>query len=87
MLINNVNPNKLHDELIAKGIIPILVTHDKVTNNIAINTWITFADDVDMTAVQAFIDAHNPEPLPPNLTDADYLLDLDFRLSMHELGL
>lgn len=54
----NVNTNKLHDELISLGIIPLLVEGkgDK--------TWITFDDNVDMTAVQAVIDAHNPEPLP-----------------------
>lgn len=59
----NVNTNKLHDELINAEIVPLLVESkdDK--------TWITFADDTDMTAVQSVIEAHNPEPLPMPLTD------------------
>ena len=63
----NVNTNKLHDELINAGITPLLVEskEDK--------TWITFADDADMTAVQAIIDAHNPEPLPPLSTKTEVL--------------
>lgn len=58
----NVNTNKLHDELIAVGIVPLLV---ECRNNV---TWITFTDNTDMTAVQAVLDAHNPEPLPPEPT-------------------
>lgn len=58
----NVNTNKLHDELINAGILPILV--ESKDNK----TCITFADDVDIVAVQAVIEAHNPEPLPTPLT-------------------
>lgn len=77
----NVNTNKLHDELITAGIKPLLV--ESLDNK----TWITFKDTVDMIAVQAVIDAHNPTPLPPQQTVDDYIIDLDFRLSMHELGI
>lgn len=65
MIVKNVNPNKLHDELINVGIVPLLVTHDLIDGEItAENTEIIFADGVDMVAVQAVIDVHNPEPLP-----------------------
>lgn len=63
----NVNTLKLHDELINAGIVPLFVgSKDN-------KTWITFADDVDITAVQAIIDAHNPEPLPPQPTEIEQL--------------
>lgn len=77
----NVNTNKLHDELIEVGIVPLLVEslNDK--------TWITFDDEADIVAIQVVIDAHNPEPLPPQPTSDDYLIDLDFRISMIELGI
>lgn len=63
--LKNVNPTKLVDELVAHGIIPVLVKHDrKEGEHIAENTWITFADDADMDLVQQVIDAHDPSPLP-----------------------
>lgn len=46
-----------------------------------------FPEGIDMVLVQQIIDAHDPTPLPPQPTEIDYLLDLDFRLSMIELGL
>lgn len=54
-----LNINKLHDELIVKGIKPLLIEslNDK--------TWVTFADNTDMDLVQQIIDAHDPTPLPP----------------------
>ena len=81
-IIENVNANKLHDELIASGVTPImvLIRPDE-------SVELMLSDDIDMTAVQAIIDAHNPAPLPPQPTSDDYLIDLDFRLSMIELGL
>jgi len=86
--ISNVNPNKLHDELLKASISPVLTEHDRpVGEYIAPNTWITFTDDTDMTVVQAIIDAHDPTPQPPQPTQDDYLIDLDYRLSMIELGL
>lgn len=84
----NVNTNKLHDELINAGIMPLLVESNMIKGEyIAEKTWITFSDDVDMTVVQTVIDAHNPVPLPPQPTEFDYLIDLDFRISMIELGI
>ena len=63
---NNLNPDNLYDELVNAGIMPIWVESDtKKDEFIAQNIWVTFADDVDMTAVQAVIDVHNPEPVPP----------------------
>lgn len=70
-----VNTNKLHDELIANGIVPLLVESkdDK--------TWITFADDTDMTLVQAVIDAHDPTPLPPQPTQEEKIAQLEEQLA------
>lgn len=76
----NINHNKLHDELIANGIIPLLV------ENLNEKTWITYTDGTDMVAVQKIVDAHIPTTYPPLQTQEDYLLDLDNRMSMKELG-
>ena len=74
MLLQNIHPNKLHDELIAAGLIPLLVENDKPEDtHIAPNTWITFPEGTDMTAVQAVIDAHDPTPLPPQPTKEELL--------------
>lgn len=60
----NINPNKLHDELIQAGFFPVLVENDKPDGaHIAPNTWLTFEDSTDMTAVQVVIDAHDPTPI------------------------
>ncbi len=71
----NVNANKLHDELIQVGITPLLVQSkdDK--------TWITFEEDVDMTAVQAVIEAHNSESLLPPVTDKERIAALEQALN------
>lgn len=72
--VNNVNPNKLHDELINANLIPLLVTHDRVEGEIiAQNTWIEFNDDVDMIAVQIIIDSHDPVPKPQAPTEDERL--------------
>jgi len=65
--LKNVNTNKLHDELIANGIIPMLVESSED------NTWITFAEDADMELVQQIIDAHDTTPLPPPLSEIEKL--------------
>jgi len=86
--VKNVNPNKLHSELITANLAPLLVQNDLVQGgNIAVNTWLTYPDDADTQAIQVVINAHDPTPLPPQPTQDDYLLDLDYRLSMIELGL
>ena len=53
-----VNTNKLHDELIAAGIVPLLV------ESLSGTTWITFADDADQAAIDAVVAAHDPTPRP-----------------------
>lgn len=82
MIIEDINVNKLHDEFIKKGIrpFPVLDLGDGSGDFV-------FPEGTDMTAVQSIIDAHDPTPLPPQPNQDDYLLDLDFRLSMLELGL
>lgn len=78
MIINNVNPNKLHDELINAGITPILVRHNRIDSEIiAESTEIIFAETTDLTAVQAVIDAHNPEPIPQEPTDKERIAQLE----------
>lgn len=75
---SNVNPNKLHDELIKAGVIPVLVQNDlKEGEYIANNTWVTFADGTDMELVQKIIDAHEPT-LPAQLpTEKERILALE----------
>lgn len=63
----DVNANKLHDELIANGIKPILV--ESIDNK----TWITFKKDTDMNTVQQIIEAHDPTPLPEPLSEIEKL--------------
>lgn len=74
MLLKNINPNKLHDELINAGILPISVTHNRVDGEqIAENTEIKLAEGADMALVQAIIDTHDPAPLPQPKTDIEIL--------------
>ena len=65
--VENINVNKLCDELISKGIVPLLI--ESVENT----TCITFEDDTDMDLVQQIIDAHDPTPLPPQPTQEELL--------------
>lgn len=60
----NVNPTKLHDELLANGVTPLLLENDCLEGDyIASYTWITFSDDVDITLIQSIVEKHNPTPL------------------------
>lgn len=77
----NINTTKLHDELIVAGITPLLVESKDG------DTWITFAEGTDLILVAQVVAAHDPTPVPTQPTQDDYLLDLDYRLSMIELGL
>lgn len=87
MIVKNVVPNKLHQELVDAGV-ECSVSHNLEDGRYFVGDCeIKFADNTDMSAVQAVIDAHNPAPLLPQPTEFDYLIDLDFRLSMIELGL
>lgn len=85
--LQNVNPNKVHDELIAAGVEPVVVENDLEEGQyIAANTWITVPEGTDMGVVQAVIDNHDPTPLPPPLTELQKLqkdhVDLVFALML-----
>ena len=82
MIIKSCNVNKLHNELRSVGIAPFPVF--ELENG---DGEFTFQEGTDIDLVQQIIDEHDPTPLPPQPTQDDYLLDLDFRLSMIELGL
>ena len=72
MIVNNVNPNKLHDELIVAGIVPLLVKNDlRDGETAADNTWIDFADGTDMEAVSAVINAHDANTPQPTIRIAE----------------
>lgn len=80
-MIISCNVLKLTNEFQDKGIIP----HPIFDNEDGTGDF-TFAEGTDMELVQQIIDAHDPTPLPLQPTQDDYLLDLDFRLSIIELG-
>lgn len=70
MVIENINPNKLHDELIKNGVVPTVVKHDAVEGDyLAKKTWITFENGEDMDLVDKIIRKHNPTPEPPEPTE------------------
>lgn len=87
MIIENVHRNKLHQELVDAGIDCIVVA----INATEIGANIKFDVDTDMGLVQQIVDAHNPTPTPaaPSETEVltNYLLDVDMRLVMVEMGL
>ena len=86
MIIKNCNVNKLHDELRKAGIKPFPVF--ELENG---DGDFTFADGTDMELVQQIIEKHDPTPLPPQPTETemlmDYVVDVDFRVVLLELGL
>ena len=74
VICNNVNPTKLHDELILNGIVPLTLEEDKNEGDyVAENTWITFAEGTDMDLAQQIIDAHNPTPVATPPTELEIL--------------
>lgn len=81
MRINGVNVGVLHTELNNYGIYPYPVF------NYGDYGDFTFADDTNMDLVQQIIDAHDPTPIPPAPTQDDFLLDLELRMTMLELGI
>ena len=85
--IHDVNPNKLHDEIISANITPLIVENDLKENEyIAENTWVSFENGTDMELAQQIINAHDPTPMPPVAGQDEFNLDVDFRLTMIELG-
>ena len=84
--ISNVNPNKLHDELIEVNIKPISIRHNtKEGQYIAENTWISFADDVDATKVNEIVNKHNPTPISQPTLEERNRADIDYILVMQGL--
>jgi hypothetical protein len=91
MIVNNVIPNKLHQELINSGV-ECSVFHNLEDGRYYIGDCeIMFAENTDMNLVQQIIDAHDPTPLPPQPTteelQIEYNIDLDYRISLIEMGL
>jgi len=74
-----VNTNKLHDELIAAGIVPQLV------ESLDADTWITIEDSQE-TAVNAVVVAHDPAPAPePPDPDEELAAAITAATSLEEL--
>ena len=73
--LQNVNTNKLHDELINAGVIPSLV------ESLGTTTWITVEDNQE-SAVMAVVAVHNPTPLPLNATDDKRIVALEGAINM-----
>lgn len=59
--------SKLHDELIAAGIVPERVEGDGE------DVWLTVTDGTVESAVAAVVDAHDPTPPPPPPTPGEAL--------------
>ena len=71
MIVQNVAPNKLHQELINVGI-ECSVFHNLEDGRYFIGECeINFADGTDMVLVQQIIDAHNPTPLQKPLSEIE----------------
>lgn len=62
--------NKLHQELVNAGVDVISVI---AINESEIGAKITFAPDVDMQLIQSIVDAHDPTPIPPQLSEVEKL--------------
>lgn len=69
----NINTNKLHDELIAAGIMPQLV------ESLDGDTWIT-VDASQVDAVNAVIAVHDPTPRPQPPTPEERLEALEMAM-------
>lgn len=81
--IKNVNPTKLHDELIKASLAPLLVENDLVQGeNVAVNTWLTYPDDANVQAIQTVIDAHDSTPLQQPPTAEERLIALEDAMLM-----
>lgn len=81
-IYSNVNANKLHDEFNKSRIYPYPVL---IFDNG--DAEFTFSEDTDMNMVQVIVDNHNPIAVQSKSTEIEYLLELDFRISLIELGL
>ena len=70
----NVNTNKLHDELIAAGIVPTLVESK------GSDTWIT--TDTSKQMVDAVVSQHDPTPLPEPASAEQRIKDLEEAIAL-----
>ena len=86
MIIKNCNVNKLHEEFVRSGIDPFPVF--ELANG---DGDFTFPKNTDTALIQQIIDTHDPTPLPTEPTteelQLEYNIDLDYRLSLIEMGL
>jgi hypothetical protein len=73
--LQNVNTNKLHDELIKARIVPSLVESLDTT------TWIT-VEDSEESAVMEVVSKHNPSPLPQEPSELDRLSAIEDAITM-----
>lgn len=74
------NLSRLHDELLASGIRPLLVEGDGA------ELWLTLADDVAITLVDTIVAAHDPTPAPPPPDpDVELALAIDSATTLAEL--
>lgn len=72
--------SKLHDELLAAGVVPELVEGDGET------CWITVADDADAELVRQVVDAHDPTPpAPPPDPDEELAAAIEAATTIEEL--
>ena len=82
MIIKDVNVQKLHTEFNIQGIYPNpVLIHENGDGEFI------FTNDTNMDLVQSIIDAHDPTPIPSLPTQDDFLIDLELRMTMLELGL
>lgn len=73
--LQNVNTDKLHDELIAAGIVPSLV---ESLNKI---TWVTVEDN-EQAKVMEVVSRHNPAILPKEPTELERLSAIEDAITM-----
>lgn len=69
MIIENCNVYKLHDEFINAGIkpFPVFLLENGEGD-------FTFSENTDMDLVQQIIEAHDPTPLPQQLTENEMIM-------------
>ena len=82
--------SKLADELISNGINPIRENNTSAIHGTETEVYIYIPDDTPQDMIDqitTIVNAHDPTPLPPQPTQDDYLLDLDYRLCKIELGI
>lgn len=90
MILTNINPSKLMGEFIKAGIDVnnMLITSDAtIKNPIATKATLHIDSATNTDLIAKIIDAHDPTPIPPPPTQDDFLIDLELRMTMLELGI